>query len=99
MLSAKKTGYDVVNSQIPRLFAAILASVIIANKNLAPAQSPLQARSFYEVYKPDYGGYPDRNGGAVHYVRVILQDLGLASIEHYHRSPCPANIQRLVVLI
>jgi hypothetical protein len=32
-------------------------------------------------------------------IRVILKYLSLASPEHDHRPPCPANIERLIILV
>lgn len=99
MSTSEKARGNMVYRKFPGLMAAVLTGVIVSNEYLSSAQSPLHAWALDETSKADYRGHTYRHGRAVNNIRVVLQNLGLASPEHDYRPPCPANIERLVILV
>jgi hypothetical protein len=94
MSTSEEARNNMVYRKFPGLVAAVLTGVIVPNEYLSSAQSPLHAWALDEISKDTY-----RHGRAVNNIRVVLQNLGLASPEHDYRPPCPANIERLVILV
>ena len=99
MSTSEEARDNMVYRKFPGLVAAVLTGVIVPNEYLSSAQSPLHAWALDEISKADYRGHTYRHGRAVNNIRVVLQNLGLASPEHDYCPPCPANIERLVILV
>jgi len=99
MCASEEARDNMVYGQFPCLFATVQTGVIVSNENLASAQSPLHARPLDHVSKADYRWHRYGNRRTVHDIRVILQNLSLAYPEQHNRPPCPANIERLVILV
>ena len=88
-----------VERQVARLLAAVLAGEAIAEKDVAAGQATLRARSANEVDKPDDGGDFEEQRGAVEITAAVLDDLGFTAIDQNESAPDVADVQRLVVLI
>ena len=99
MFAAEAAWDNMVYSEFSRLFAAVLAGVIVSKEHLASAHFSLCAGSFNHVDQADHGGQREGQGGAADITGVLLQHLSLAPPYQHNRPPCPANIKRLVVLV
>jgi len=97
---APETARDnVVYGEVSGLLAAVLAGAIVSQKHLTSAHLPLCAGAFDEVDEAYYRGQSHGHGGAADIAGVLLQHLRLAPPYQDNRPPCPADIERLVVLI
>jgi len=99
MCASEEARDNMVYGEFPCLFATVQTGEIVSNEDLASAQSPLHARPLDHVSKADYRWHRYGNRRTVHNIRVILQNLSLASPEQHNRPPRSANIERLVILV
>ena len=97
--AAKPPRNHMVDGEIVRPRAAVLAGVGIADEDLAATQLRHRPRSLDLVQHADDRRPREILAAGLNGVRVPLEDLGLALGEQHDRAPRDAHVQRLVVLI
>jgi len=91
--------HDVIESEVRRLPAAVLAGVAIAVEDLAARELHPRSRPPDQVLEPDDGRGVELRRGCPDDLVVVLEDLG-AFAEHEPKGARQvADVQRLVVLI
>ena len=90
---------DVVERQVSRLLAAVLARVAVAQEDVSAGEAALGTWSTDEVDEADNRGDFEERGGAVEVAAAVFDDLGFTAIDQYESAPDVADVQRLVVLI
>jgi hypothetical protein len=91
--------YDVVQGQVARLPAAVLAGIAVALEDLLTTEAHLRSGSLDHVDEADDGRQSEDKGGAAESPSALLQHLSLASVKQDEGSPGVADVERLVVLI
>lgn len=92
-------GNHVIDGQISAVISTILARVVIANENLAPAQFDAWARASYEGPESNDRGRLKSTLGGVQSVIVLLEHISLAT-KYEHKGPSNvAHVQRFIVLV
>src|SRR5688500_8181920 len=91
--------HHVVERQLLGLRAAVLAGVVVAQKDLAPREPDAGARTLHELYQADHRRARDRKRGRADGASTVLQDLSLPTVEEDHGAPGVADVDRLIVLI
>jgi hypothetical protein len=89
----------VVQRQVPRLLAAVLAGEAVAEEDIAAGEAANRSRSANEVDEADDGGDFEEQCRAVEVTAAVLDDLSFAAINQYESAPDVANVERLVVLV
>lgn len=54
MLAAEMTRDNMIQGQLPRFLATVLAGVAVSNKYLSPCQPPLRVRTLDQIDEADY---------------------------------------------
>ena len=92
-------GHDVVERQVVRLPAAVLAGVAVAGEDLAPGQLDPRSRPPDQVLEPDHGGRAVLGPRRPDHLVVVLDHFGLLA-EHEAEGPRQvADVERFVVLV
>lgn len=73
MSAAQLPWEDVVDGQVGRLFATVLAGVLVAAEDLSPAERDFKARAVNHVSQADHGGQGKDVVGSV-YVTPSIED-------------------------
>src|SRR4051812_1718013 len=89
--------YDMVERQVGGLRSAVLAGVLVADEDLAPAEPDARSRSLDPMLKPDDARRPEDGRGRSDVVVVVLDDLGLLCEDEAEGAPDVAHVQRLVI--
>ena len=97
--AAAVTRNDVVQGQIVRLRAAVLARVLVAEEDLAPAESHPRARPLYAVLQPNDRRRPKDLRGRADVVMVVLDDLCLLAEDESKRPSDIADVEGLVIRV
>jgi hypothetical protein len=89
----------VVERQVSRLLAAVLAGVAIAQEDVAAGEPSLRSWSADQIDEADDGWDLEKRGGAVEVTAAVFDDLRFTAVDQYESAPDVADVQRLVVLI
>ena len=99
MTAAAIARHDVIQGQVVRLAAAVLAGMAIAGKDLAAGQLDPRPRPADQVLQPDDGGRAVFGPHRPDHLVVVLDHFGLLA-EHEPEGPRQvADVERLVVLV
>ena len=99
VLSTTMSRNDVVERQIAGLHSAVLAGVVITNKDLAASEPNARARTLDEINQTDDRRPTERLVGCANVANAVLENLGLATVNEQDRPTSITHVQRLVILI
>jgi hypothetical protein len=99
MAAAAVARKDVIQCQVARLLATVLAGEAVSQEDIAARETALRPRAANEVNQADDGRNFENGGGTMEITAAVLDDLGFAAIDQYESAPDVADVQRLVVLI
>jgi hypothetical protein len=89
----------VVQRKVAQASSAILAGVVVPDKNLAPAQARSWSGTLDEMRESDNRWAVNREGGGVDYLVVQFKHFGLAVQHKYKGASDVTYVQRLKVLV
>ncbi len=89
----------VVEGEVARAYAAILAGIIVADEYLFAAEAGARVRSPDEVLQADDRRAVYLEGGRPHDLVVKLQHLGLSAQHQNESAPDVAHVERLKILV
>src|SRR5205823_2597686 len=89
----------VVQRQLTRLPAAVLARVAVAYEHLAPGQAHLWTGPLHEVHEADDRRKQEDVARAPEPTVAVLENLRFPPVEERERAACVADVDRLVVLV
>ena len=92
-------GHDVVEGQVVRLPAAVLAGVPVAREDLAARQLDPRPRPADEVLEPDDGGRAVLGPRRPDHLVVVFDHFGLLAEHEAEGARQVADVERLVVLV
>ena len=92
-------GDDVVQRQVVRLPAAVLAGMPIAGEDLAPAELDPGAGAPDLVLEPDHRRCVVLGAGRPDHLVVVLDDLGLLTEHEPERPRQVADVEGFVILV
>jgi hypothetical protein len=88
-----------VERQVVRLAAAVLARVSVSREHLAAAELHARSRAPDEVLQPDDGGRAELRPRRPNHLVVVLDHLGLLTEQEAEGPRQITDVQRLVVLV
>jgi hypothetical protein len=99
VLAASIARDDVVEGELSRAMAAVLAGVVVTEEDIAATEASAGVRSSDYVDQANHGGDLKNKRGATQVAPSVLQHLGFTSVQQDEDAPGTADVQRLVVLI
>ena len=99
MFAATMARHDMVDREMVRLDATVLAAEIVATKNRATRKLDPRSRSAHLMRQSNDGWKRKRGGRRVDVPAAVHDNFRFAANEQHHRAMRVAHIQRLVVLI
>lgn len=97
--TAPRPWQNVVQCQVSRLRATVLAAKTVPDEHFSPRKLPAVKRTFDHVVKANDAGFFDDVGSASEEFSGLANRLSLAFSEQRDSTPHIADIQRLVVLV
>ena len=97
--AATVAGDDVVEGQVVRLAAAVLAGVPVAGEHLAPRELDPRSRAPDLVLQADDGGRPVFRPRRPDHLVVVFDHFGLFPEHEAEGSRQVTDVQRLVILV
>jgi hypothetical protein len=92
-------GNDVIESQVVRLRAAVLACVLVADEDLAARQPNARSWSLDAVVETYDARSTEYLRGCPNFVMVVLDDLRLLTEDESERPPYVADVEWFVVRV
>src|SRR5690606_30268025 len=99
MQSTAGAGHHVVDRQVVRAPAAILAGEVVANKDFAAGQLDLCSWRANQIDQTNYRWIGEGGGGCNDHRLMRFEHFSFAAYDEHNRPPAVADVQRLVVLI
>ena len=97
--AAAVARHDVVEGQVVRLAAAVLAGVPVAREDLAPRQLDARPRPADQVLEADDGGRAVLGPHRPDHLVVVLDHFGLLAEHQAEGARQVTDVERLVVLV
>ena len=97
--AAAMTRHHVVNRQVIRLNAAVLANEIVAAKNGAARERHAQSRAVHLIRQANHGGTRKFHRRRVNVAATVDDDFRLAADEEDNRASSLTHVQRFVILV
>ena len=99
MAAAAVSRQDVIKGKFLGSLAAVLATELIAEEDIAARQAALRPRAPDKVDQPDNGRNGEGRTRAMEIASAVLQGLGFATVDDDDRATNGADVKRLVVLV
>jgi hypothetical protein len=97
--AAPVPGQDVVQGEIARLLAAVLAHEVVSQEHIAAGEAALGPRAPDQVDKANDRGDLELRGGAVQVAAAVFDDFRFAAVKQDESPAYVTYVQWLIVLV